>query len=419
MTHFPARLRALFAHAREGEAIAPILLAIFLTAGVYKGHPTLQALPVDLTLAVAAGLVVVAAFLAIKSPLPLPRAPTLMAMLVVFSFMLPMWRVPQTAYASQKTGFFVLTLLALLFPLIVMRDSASDGPFLWALVIGGLGLSTLILITGGVNIYGRVTALGVNPIMTGRGTGAALTIVTVFAAYSGLRQSKHLVLLAVPLLVVLVGTGTRGPFISVVISVVAALMFHARFGRRGLVKLVMSSLLMLGFLWSALSFAPDEAAARLENVLDHTDTSSQYRVAAWSESLEVIQVAPAGIGWGAFDQVIILPASQNEMMVYPHNMILEVFLEGGWLAGLALLLLLGWGLWGLAITVNSSTSAAMFALAVFALLNSLLTGDINGNRLALSLAMVGIVRLAAHRPIQGADGGGWRASRATESPRLL
>jgi O-antigen ligase len=93
---------------------------------------------------------------------------------------------------------------------------------------------------------------------------------------------------------------------------------------------------------------------------------------------------PIGLGWGGYANYA--PAN----LEYPHDIVLEVFAEAGWLAAASLVLWIGY-VWARARRrANDFEGMASLAVLTFMLMNALVSGDINDNRtffLAIGLAI--------------------------------
>ena len=111
---------------------------------------------------------------------------------------------------------------------------------------------------------------------------------------------------------------------------------------------------------------------------------------------------PFGIGWGGA-AVDLLPVG-----LYPHNIVLEVFVEAGWLTGVLFL-----GIFALGVVRAWRGAAGWAELGVLALLaywtvNALVSGDVNDNRAFFAMlgAALSVVTAAAVPGKELVDGRG-------------
>ena len=166
-----------------------------------------------------------------------------------------------------------------------------------------------------------------------------------------------------------------------------------RFNRKLLLIIVFAIVLFVGY-----KAAPYYSQSRLLTIGD----SGSARVVAWRATLNAIPTHPLGIGWGNWAPFIGPNVTLNSLL-YPHNLLLEAFLEGGWVAGFGLI----WFVWrviqaGIRVAAGP-VGQAVFALFLFYLFNSMVSDDLIGARVffaisALVLAYETIVRARAPSP---------------------
>jgi O-antigen ligase len=130
-----------------------------------------------------------------------------------------------------------------------------------------------------------------------------------------------------------------------------------------------------GGLVYAYRYAPVYAQARIANVLSgRLDSSSSTRLVLYRAALRSIGAHPLGLGWGGFGTITPYPE-----LPYPHDLVLEVLVEGGILIGAAFLAWMVVQLvrtWKDAHGFVGSTVLALVALNLFIALGS---GDLHDN----------------------------------------
>ncbi len=109
------------------------------------------------------------------------------------------------------------------------------------------------------------------------------------------------------------------------------------------------------------------------------------------QSLTLIARHPLGIGWGGFASTPTAEAAYFGRFAYPHNILLEVLVEGGWLAGLMLIGLVIWSVRGFLLTSDGPQGAALYALGTYWFLVAQTSGDLNGNRMTWVTLLLGVV----------------------------
>jgi len=139
-------------------------------------------------------------------------------------------------------------------------------------------------------------------------------------------------------------------------------------------------------------------------------------------ALETALDRPLGLGWGDFGSVVppgILTVNPGyEDVIYPHNLPLEVVVEGGLVALLGLLLL------AVAVTraavarATEPTVATSIALLVFAVVNAMFSSDLNGNAMVwvLAAAVLAAGRGTGRRPQGGGPGANRGRTGSTTGP---
>src|SRR5574337_408675 len=111
-----------------------------------------------------------------------------------------------------------------------------------------------------------------------------------------------------------------------------------------------------------------------------------------TESLAIWWEHPLGVGWGDLGEHLSSQATISLMgdAQYPHNILLEVSVEGGILGLLGLVVLLVASLRRLLTIRHSVTGSALLGLWVFALAGAMTSSDVVGNRLVFLMIGVGL-----------------------------
>jgi O-antigen ligase len=125
------------------------------------------------------------------------------------------------------------------------------------------------------------------------------------------------------------------------------------------------------------------------------DAAREY---LFDEALNRALTSPFGVGWGGFTVSRSFGEIFAGQAVYPHNMLVEIAVEGGWLAGAFFLVLAILSLRGFIIESTSPPGAALLGLFAYWFAAAQTSSDINGNRITWVLFAVGIVRYFRNRP---------------------
>lgn len=380
--------------------VKELVLALFLTAGQFKSDPRVEWLPIDLTLLIALATAAFVVWVFLKGQLRLPRS--LFILLGFYLLFLPaLFWTDWNSYAIEKTvRFFTLTLLATVAPLFLIRSRNELFRFLNALGLLGAIMTIdalLTLITQGEVVAARLTtnqltAFGATSIGFGRVIGTSL----LWAAVLGVeRRLNYLFALGVigALAIVLLGSGSRGPLFGTLTAFVLMLVLHKRGGASRMARVLMIAVVGGIVVRLSLPLIPANSLLRIETFLEGTLGSSELsRLHAFTLAWPSIQENPLGIGLGGFATHNLWIHSTRQ---YPHNILLETLLEGGWLAGMYLIFLVLLALRRVHALVLHKAWApeamGLFAILCFFLMNVMVSGDLNDNKALFALIGIGII----------------------------
>jgi hypothetical protein len=280
----------------------------------------------------------------------------------------------------------------------------------WVLLVAIAAVALGRLIGGLPAGETRLRVLGLNPIWLGRWMGMGILLVPF--AVIRLRWPVSLTLLVLAgFAVALAATGSRGPMVATALALplVAALLALRR-GRRaalGVGAAMLGAILVLGL---AYVFLPAGVRERLEQpVSDGFDLSWSLRLYLLRTALALVPGAGLlGYGTGGF----AFEATGGDVRFYPHNVLLEILLENGWLGLLLFGVILAGAvraLWRLrGVTALGPETATVGGLFAYALVNAMVSGDlpVNEGVWIWSGLLVALAALTSARPRVGGDPGG-------------
>jgi hypothetical protein len=373
---------------------APFSVLLLLYAGFFKANPLLSWVPVDLTLLGA--LLTLAGVVAALFHNTVPRGTG--AVLALWATFVPMAILhANNSYGSTKSlRLFTLTLLAALaMPLLIRSRRRQE---IWVLM--QIALGTVLAIGTSMSpvpdlppgeIY-RLSLEGSNPIAAGRAAGVAIVGCFVLAL-AGHRRRAWLIPMGVALSVPLFLSGSRGPVLAaaVAVAIVAALAPASgarRFVRIGLVAL--GGALTYFYIRGSTTGGTGRIASTLLKGNDQ-GASTQARLMLWHYTSSYILDHPWGTGWGGLQNISGFNLMRTEGLIYPHNVLLEVTGEAGWIAGAAVIFFLWSGFRHLRAAAVSPFPAALFGIAIFFVMNALVSGDVNDNRTMWASVAIGWV----------------------------
>lgn len=356
--------------------IGPAALAVFVYAGQLKASPLLSWFPLDLTLATSA--VGIVTFVLARGKNGPGTWTVALPVVLWFVFFLGVYQASFDEYTTSKLRtLFTFTFFAAVAPFHLLRLPDQRQAFIVALGIISVAAGALTLADPNAG-DGAITLDGTNTIGTARiaGTGALIFFVLAVVLKSAGRRLVC-VGLAIGLFSVLVAVGSRGPFLGILTGIIGVLVLSKVLKRRRFAGIFWSAALAGTAFWWATQqtfYGGDRAFAWLSGERDRSTATREY---LWGISWQNIAWEPAGLGWGDFANLTVIGGSLR----YPHNLFLEVFYEAGWIAGAALLLFVVASLLRMWRRSGEPATAVLFALLLFTLVNAMVSGDINDNRL--------------------------------------
>jgi O-antigen ligase len=373
---------------------APFAVLLLLYAGFFKANPLLSWAPVDLTLLGAT--LTLAGVVAVLFRNSVPRGVN--AVLALWATFLPMVILrADNPYGSIKSlHLFTLTLLAALAPLFLIRSGRRQE--IWVLM--QIALGTVLAIGTSLSpvpdlppgeIY-RLSLQGTDPIISGQAAGVAVVGCFVLAL-AGHRRRALLILAGAALMVPLFLSGSRGPVLAAAVAVAIVAALAPASATRRLVRIgfvAVGGTLIYFYVRGSTTGGTGRIALTLFNP-DNQDASSQVRLMLWHFTSSYILGHPWGTGWGGLQYISGFNLISTEGLIYPHNVLLEVAGEAGWIAGAAVVFFLWSGLRHLRTAAVSPFPAALFGIAVFFTMNAMVSGDVNDNRTMWASVAIGWV----------------------------
>jgi len=364
------------------------VFVLFLTAGVYKQDPRLAVLlPVDVTVLMGGWLALALVLRGVRRGLHVPPAAWLLLPLVA-AVLFGLARGPVPYGAEKAVRFCTLTLLAIVASLALLRDRAAQRKFFLALAVVAVLLGIYAAQSPDATTEGRLTLQGSSPISLGR--LAAVALAFGWLQYHFQRRAFERVaalgVLALSSYCVL-ASGSRGPVLSFLASMM--LVAIVSFRRHGKSPVSLRVVLVVGVFAAvivAVGLIPAMPLQRFQLLVsENKGTSIFLRGVLFATAWKLMLTHPLGLGIGGFSKYAVLD------LRYPHNLFLEVGSELGWLPLAALVVLVIWSLRCVvqALQAEYSWTAQFMAIVVLtALLNSMVTGDLNDNRILFACLLL-------------------------------
>jgi len=375
-------------HLREPVEMAA--LALFAHAGTLKALAIVDRLPIDLT--VASGAVVLVSMLArVASG---KRLPVKLGVVVLFFVILApsVVDLAPSDYASEKAfNLFTLTVLVAIAPGVLVASQRSADLLLTSLAFLGSFVAAVALVIDHRTEFTNRLVLGADgsaPIALGRLAGLAAVVLLAKALY-GYRFRRTAAALAAVSAVTVVLTLSQGPLIATAIGG-AVVLFGGRRHRNVLSFRVVVGLAVTGM---AATTAVSLLSAQQGRALSAVGTSETARLEMWELVVGERGSLFLGHGFGSF-------STNGEFVAnYPHNLFLEVLYESGGFAAAGAVALVVAGL----VAARSASRRGLVGVTVAGvlvatLINAMVSGDLNDNRplfmmisAALTLSRIGLV----------------------------
>lgn len=352
-------------------ALALILLAF---AGYIKGVPAISQVPVDLTFVGAAltGLLVGNRIFVDRR---VPSVGSAGIFILGLAFVVGVAGADWGGLGAEKVlKLFLLSGLSACGALVLLRNSAARRSWLVLVIVLGLVVAALgfAFPNQEVSEFGRLAVEGNNTIGSGRAIGAGAVVLSLLGLNSQ-RARYPFLALAVVLTALAFITGSRGPVLAIIIATVGATALSPVRQRILRIALAVGAVLLSVL----LAFRADLVSSRL---LSLDDNSADTRRQIWAESSALIGSNPLGIGWGNFGAFVQSGTGQVSAAPYSHNILLEITVESGWLAGGVFIFLLVTSLRSQVRAAATAQEIAMLGLFLFFLVNATVSGDVIDNR---------------------------------------
>jgi O-antigen ligase len=124
-----------------------------------------------------------------------------------------------------------------------------------------------------------------------------------------------------------------------------------------------------------------DGSSGLDRILDGSDSG---RSSIYADTVSLIIAHPLGIGWGNLAAYLPQYVPVGSDTLYPHNLFLEMAVEGGWFALVMTVLLVATALVGALIAVRLSNSLwplVLLGVLAYNIMNSQVSSDVVGNRM--------------------------------------
>lgn len=374
-----------------------LFFSAFLVSGALKPEGTLiSKLPFNITIATMALSLIFCTIWFLSHTSSFKPIPVLLVLLLFATFAPGIVNAPSIPAASTKMlEVFTGTLTASICLTILLDRQEFILRYLkithFIALVGILnfltgGITTLLLLQGGGEVD-RVAMFGVNPIEFGRLAGALFLVSCLFII------NKTKIKIITPYWYFMAGlgllagmlSGSRGPVFAAIIVMAFYLMLNLKLKRINLKIILISVCIILGFVFTVYRLIPESSYERIVGTIlsGKTDDSMNLRAISYDKSLYIILRHPSGIGWAGF--VTWVNLFDGMPYQYPHNILVEIFLEGGWIPGFVFVSLMGYSFIKIVKNRQNYLYGLLACLYFYYLINAMVSSDIVGNRTVFAL----------------------------------
>lgn len=351
--------------------LALAVFALLCFSGDLKATPLFAWLPFDLTLLAALSATAIALYLVgrMRARDRLPAYPTIL------------WAawLPAAALSSNLDKVLLLYSLTLFCVTAPYFVSAKKNLNAWAgiqIAFGAIVGATL-LAEGPAEEGARLTLEGGTTITLARILGQAILLAILIFIARPSRSWLWAPAFGVGGTLLLLFIGSRGPVISLIITFIILLLF-GHFGARQRLLGIATGVGVILTLQLLTSPNQNEGASRIIALLSG-DSDSSGRNVLYQLAWEATNVFPFGLGWGGYGSMPDVINLTGNLGSYPHNLILEIVVEAGWLPAIVFtcltVMLLARGY-----RHHDKGVVLVAGAATYWLLAAMFSSDINGNR---------------------------------------
>lgn len=395
------------------RSIGEWFFALFLFSGYYKADPRLAFIQthIDITL-----LFLFLSFLAFLHRLfrnsfvqrissSFTKVATLFLLLTTCLLVGLLYTQSREYGLDKALRFILLTGWAFFGAALLISDFLSLRRFAWALVT----ITTVMAIGAfrsypGVRQVGFVTAFGSNYIALARSGGLGLLTTVAFLVPTEQRPLVKLCLWVMAALQLwgALSAGARGPILALILSFLLFFILSVRsvprlrIDRFTLRLGLVTFFVVIVLITVGRDFFPT-LVRRTQIALTKGGTSVMTRLSFYRTAMEMWANSPIwGNGTGQFGTAV----AGRDIRFYPHNIVLELGAETGLIGVLIFIAMIGTafakGFIRLHPAKGYSRTVARYLLVAgcFALLNAMVSGDINDNRILF--ALMGLLATTSH-----------------------
>ena len=294
-------------------------------------------------------------------------------------------------FGFEKYFNFIFIVIPLVI-IVIETFKYNDVRIFFKILLGFIIVLSLIGLLVVLNSSDRLSVLGGGPIVFARWMNIGL-IILFFIKQSSLNKKNILLMLF--FLVLSLAAGSRGPVFSLAITF--AVYFFLNFQK------VFLRVLFFSFLIASIAFFSGINTSILgigktERLVTKDNRSKNARMVFASRSFDLMSHYPLGVGLGNW-QVYANKIKPTHLLKhqYPHNLVLEIFVELGIISGILFLILLlkilFYNYKKMYSNKNNEHSfyPLLFYLQFYLIINSFFSGSLNDSRLLFVVMAMSLI----------------------------
>ena len=294
-------------------------------------------------------------------------------------------------FGFEKYFNFIFIVIPLVI-IVVETFKYNDVRIFFKILLGFIIVLSLIGLLVVLNSSDRLSVLGGGPIVFARWMNIGL-IILFFIKQSSLNKKNTLLMLF--FLVLSLAAGSRGPVFSLAITF--AVYFFLNFQKVFLRVLFFSFLIVSIAFFSGINTSI-LGIGKTERLVTKDNRSKNARMVFASRSFDLMSHYPLGVGLGNW-QVYANKIKPTHLLKhqYPHNLVLEIFVELGIISGILFLILLlkilFYNYKKMYSNKNNEHSfyPLLFYLQFYLIINSFFSGSLNDSRLLFVVMAMSLI----------------------------
>ena len=294
-------------------------------------------------------------------------------------------------FGFEKYFNFIFIVIPLVI-IVVETFKYNDVRIFFKILLGFIIVLSLIGLLVVLNSSDRLSVLGGGPIVFARWMNIGL-IILFFIKQSSLNKKNILLMLF--FLVLSLAAGSRGPVFSLAITF--AVYFFLNFQKVFLRVLFFSFLIVSIAFFSGINTSI-LGIGKTERLVTKDNRSKNARMVFASRSFDLMSHYPLGVGLGNW-QVYANKIKPTHLLKhqYPHNLVLEIFVELGIISGILFLILLlkilFYNYKKMYSNKNNEHSfyPLLFYLQFYLIINSFFSGSLNDSRLLFVVMAMSLI----------------------------